>query len=148
MLLLLQDVQRSIAQLPMVKEAALISTCNRHEIYFVTPDANRGIYEVTKYLSEANGVSKSELRESLFKPLWRMWPHDKMLQTVVAEAELVKLLDAKAKSQGFSAANVSGALALNTRRSITYAVDKLRPGHGSASQKQVVPDPIDDPQSK
>ena len=61
-----QDVQRSIAQLSSVKEAALISTCNRHEIYFVTPDANRGIFEVTRYLSEANGVSKAELRKSLF----------------------------------------------------------------------------------
>ena len=32
-----QAVQRKIATLPDIKEAAIISTCNRHEIYFVTP---------------------------------------------------------------------------------------------------------------
>ena len=30
-----QAVQRKIAALPHIKEAAIISTCNRHEIYFV-----------------------------------------------------------------------------------------------------------------
>ena len=32
-----QAVQRKIPTLPDIKEAAIISTCNRHEIYFVTP---------------------------------------------------------------------------------------------------------------
>ena len=61
-----QAVQRKIAALPHIKEAAIISTCNRHEIYFVTPDYNKGVREVTKHLSEAHNVSKQELRESLF----------------------------------------------------------------------------------
>jgi len=33
-----QTVQREIKLLPDIREAAIISTCNRHEIYFVTTD--------------------------------------------------------------------------------------------------------------
>jgi len=61
-----QAVQNEIAGLPSIKEAALLSTCNRHEIYVVTPNSHKGIQEVTQYLSEANNVSKLELRQSLF----------------------------------------------------------------------------------
>jgi glutamyl-tRNA reductase len=45
-----QEVQNKIAALPSVKEAAIISTCNRHEIYIVTSDTHKGIQEVTNFL--------------------------------------------------------------------------------------------------
>jgi len=61
-----QEVQNKIAELPSVKEAAIISTCNRHEIYIVTSDTHKGIQEVTNFLSVAHGVAKRDLRASLF----------------------------------------------------------------------------------
>jgi glutamyl-tRNA reductase len=61
-----QEVQNRIAALPSVKEAAIISTCNRHEIYIVTSDTHKGIQEVTNFLSVAHGVAKRDLRASLF----------------------------------------------------------------------------------
>ncbi|EKX38294.1 Glutamyl tRNA reductase [Guillardia theta CCMP2712] len=61
-----QSVGRAIAALPSLKEAAVLSTCNRFEIYFVTNDVHAGIREVTEYLSTTRGVSMKELRSSLF----------------------------------------------------------------------------------
>ena len=120
-------------------------------LFYSTKEAISYYIEAARSLDKKDDESK-ELRESLFKPLWRMWPHDKTLQTVVAEAELVKLLDAKAKKSlpGVIGSAADGALH-KTRRvslSVAHAVERLRPGHGSVSPKQVVPHPTDDAQSK
>jgi len=61
-----QTVGKALAGLPSVKEAAVISTCNRFEIYFVTSDVHKGIREVTDFLSTQRDVPKRELRNSLF----------------------------------------------------------------------------------
>jgi glutamyl-tRNA reductase len=61
-----QTVQREIKLLPDIREAAIISTCNRHEIYFVTTDLHSGIRVVTNYLSQKHNVSRKELLHSLF----------------------------------------------------------------------------------
>ena len=61
-----QTVGKALAALPSVKEAAVISTCNRFEIYFVTADVHKGIREVTDFLSNQRDVPKRELRDSLF----------------------------------------------------------------------------------
>lgn len=61
-----QTVGKAIAALPSIKEAAVISTCNRFEIYFVSSDSHKAIREVTDFLSTQRGVPKRELRDSLF----------------------------------------------------------------------------------
>ena len=61
-----QSVGKAIAALPSLKEAAVISTCNRFEIYFVTSDVHKGIREVTDFLSTQRNVPKRSLRDSLF----------------------------------------------------------------------------------
>ncbi len=44
------DVGREISKLPGVNEAAVISTCNRFEIYFAADNAFDGARQVTEYL--------------------------------------------------------------------------------------------------
>jgi len=49
-----------------IKEAAVLSTCNRFEVYVASSDARAAMYDATKYLSERSGIPMSKLRESLF----------------------------------------------------------------------------------
>jgi len=49
-----------------VHEAAVLSTCNRFEVYVAAPDARTAMYDVSKYLSERSSIPVAELRESLF----------------------------------------------------------------------------------
>jgi glutamyl-tRNA reductase len=51
---------------PSVNEVALLSTCNRFEVYFACADTKRGILEVTKFLSQRSGIEIPELRSHLF----------------------------------------------------------------------------------
>jgi len=61
-----QEVGRALTELASVSEAAVLSTCNRFEIYFVTPDVHQGVREVTEYLSRRSNLSITELRKHLF----------------------------------------------------------------------------------
>ncbi len=59
----------AIAQLcsyPHINEAAVLSTCNRLEIYLVTSETENGIREATQFLSEHSGLSLHSLRPHLF----------------------------------------------------------------------------------
>ena len=56
---------KALTQLPGIREAAVLSTCNRFEIYFVTDDVYGGTRQVMEHLAR-RGVSLRELRESLF----------------------------------------------------------------------------------
>lgn len=61
--------ERAIAQLlhqPHLDEIAILSTCNRLEIYLVSQDTESGIREVTQFLAEWSGLSLSRLRPYLF----------------------------------------------------------------------------------
>jgi glutamyl-tRNA reductase len=61
--------ERAIAQLrsyPHIEEVALLSTCNRLEVYVVAHETDQGIRELTQFLSEWSQLPLSELRPHLF----------------------------------------------------------------------------------
>eukprot|EP00262_Sarcandra_glabra_P016741 TRINITY_DN555_c0_g2_i1.p1 TRINITY_DN555_c0_g2~~TRINITY_DN555_c0_g2_i1.p1 ORF type:complete len:543 (+),score=93.26 TRINITY_DN555_c0_g2_i1:165-1793(+) len=49
-----------------IEEAAVLSTCNRMEIYVVALSWHRGIREVTEWMAKTSGIPASELRQHLF----------------------------------------------------------------------------------
>lgn len=51
---------------PHIAEAAILSTCNRLEIYIVTPEIEQGVREVTQFLSEHSKLPLLSLRQHLF----------------------------------------------------------------------------------
>lgn len=60
---------KAIAQLchcPHIEEVAVLSTCNRLEIYIVTSETEQGIREVTQFLSDHSKLPSSSLRPYLF----------------------------------------------------------------------------------
>ncbi|WP_445176600.1 glutamyl-tRNA reductase [Microcoleus sp.] len=64
-----QKVELAIAQLrgyPHIQEVAILSTCNRLEIYIVTSESEPGVREVIQFLSECSKVPLQSLRPHLF----------------------------------------------------------------------------------
>lgn len=60
---------RAIAQLcgyPNIEEVAVLSTCNRLEIYLVLKETEAGVREVIQFLSEHSGLPTEMLRPYLF----------------------------------------------------------------------------------
>jgi len=57
---------QELTSLNHIEEAAVLSTCNRMEIYVVALSWNRGIREVVDWMSKKSGIPASELREHLF----------------------------------------------------------------------------------
>jgi glutamyl-tRNA reductase len=60
---------RAIGELcafPHIEEAAVLSTCNRMELYVVAVNWHRGVREVEEWLSRSSGVPLEELRPYLF----------------------------------------------------------------------------------
>jgi glutamyl-tRNA reductase len=51
---------------PHLKEVAIISTCNRLEIYAVTSETEQGVREITQFLSEVGHIPFQQLRRHLF----------------------------------------------------------------------------------
>lgn len=51
---------------PHIEEVAILSTCNRLEIYVVTHETEQGIREVTQFLSEHSKLPVTFLRQDLF----------------------------------------------------------------------------------
>ncbi|NCJ06494.1 glutamyl-tRNA reductase [Synechococcales cyanobacterium C] len=51
---------------PHIEEAAVLSTCNRLEVYIVTPETESGIRELTQFLCDWSHLSPGELRPHLF----------------------------------------------------------------------------------
>jgi glutamyl-tRNA reductase len=49
-----------------VEEAAVLSTCNRFEVYYAASDARLAMASVTKYLANRSGLPVSTLRKNLF----------------------------------------------------------------------------------
>jgi glutamyl-tRNA reductase len=61
--------EKAIAHLcsfPNVEEVAVLSTCNRMELYLVTNETEQGIREVTQFLADHSKVPASRLRPYLF----------------------------------------------------------------------------------
>ncbi|MEG3938254.1 MULTISPECIES: glutamyl-tRNA reductase [unclassified Microcoleus] len=62
-------IEAAIAQLrgyPHIQEVAILSTCNRLEIYIVTSESEPGVREVIQFLSECSKVPLLSLRPHLF----------------------------------------------------------------------------------
>jgi glutamyl-tRNA reductase len=51
---------------PHIEEVAILSTCNRLEIYVVSKDAEMGIREVSQFLTDYGQLSLEDLRHHLF----------------------------------------------------------------------------------
>lgn len=51
---------------PHIQESAILSTCNRLEVYFVAEEAEHGVREVMQFLSEHSKVALPLLRPHLF----------------------------------------------------------------------------------
>lgn len=63
------QLESAIAQLcsyPHIEEVAILSTCNRLEIYVVASETEQGIREVNQFLSDSGQVPLHQLREYLF----------------------------------------------------------------------------------
>ncbi|QIR38478.1 glutamyl-tRNA reductase [Tolypothrix sp. PCC 7910] len=63
------QTESAIAQLtsfPHIDEVAILSTCNRLEIYIVTGETEHGIREVTQFLGEYSKLPVTSLRQHLF----------------------------------------------------------------------------------
>jgi glutamyl-tRNA reductase len=56
----------TLCKYPHIQEATILSTCNRLEIYIVTPAADRGVQEVIQFLSEYGKLPLTELKHHLF----------------------------------------------------------------------------------
>jgi len=55
-----------LAELENVSEAAVLSTCNRFEVYFIADDERAGTQQVIQFLSKRSGIPIAELRTHLF----------------------------------------------------------------------------------
>ncbi|MDZ8257068.1 glutamyl-tRNA reductase [Nostoc sp. ChiQUE01b] len=55
-----------LASYPHIDEVAILSTCNRLEIYIVTSEADQGIREITQFLAEYSKLPVLSLRQHLF----------------------------------------------------------------------------------
>ncbi|WGV27286.1 glutamyl-tRNA reductase [Halotia branconii] len=55
-----------LSSYPHIDEVAIVSTCNRMEIYIVTSETEHGIREVTQFLSEYSKLPMLSLRQHLF----------------------------------------------------------------------------------
>ncbi|MBD2451273.1 glutamyl-tRNA reductase [Nostoc sp. FACHB-152] len=56
----------NLTSYPHIDEVAILSTCNRLEIYIVASETDQGIREVTQFLSEHSKLPVASLRQHLF----------------------------------------------------------------------------------
>ncbi len=57
---------QTLCNYPHIKEATILSTCNRLEIYIVAPTADRGVQDAIQFLSEFSKIPLKDLRQHLF----------------------------------------------------------------------------------
>ncbi|KAI4389830.1 hypothetical protein MLD38_002012 [Melastoma candidum] len=57
---------RELCSLNHIEEAAVLSTCNRTEIYVIALSQHRGVKEVTEWMSKKSGLPVSELSKHRF----------------------------------------------------------------------------------
>lgn len=58
--------QLLVSECPALTEAAILSTCNRFEVYLVAPHPYEAIQQVVSFLSARSGIAVSALRSHLF----------------------------------------------------------------------------------
>lgn len=61
-----QAAAGQMCECPAVQEAAILSTCNRFEVYIVTEHPFQAIQEVVAHLSSRSGLAVGQLRKHLF----------------------------------------------------------------------------------
>lgn len=61
-----QSAAADLCGLPSISEAAVLSTCNRFEVYLVTRDPFAAIHEVVSHLGKGAGIPAGVLRRHLF----------------------------------------------------------------------------------
>lgn len=59
-----------LCELPNIEEAAVLSTCNRFEVYIAAHDGHAAIRDVLTFLQQHSGLSQAELRRNLFMLSW------------------------------------------------------------------------------
>lgn len=64
------DASAKLCEFPNIQEAAVLSTCNRFEVYIASHDSHAAIRDVMTYLQEHSGLSQAELRQNLFMLSW------------------------------------------------------------------------------
>jgi glutamyl-tRNA reductase len=57
---------QTLCNYPHIQEATILSTCNRLEIYIVTPTADRGVQDAIQFLSEYGKLPVKDLKQHLF----------------------------------------------------------------------------------
>ncbi len=57
---------QALCNYPHIKEATILSTCNRLEIYIVTPTADRGVQDAIQFLAEFSQLALKDLKQHLF----------------------------------------------------------------------------------
>ena len=57
---------QTLCNYPHIQEATILSTCNRLEIYIVTPTADRGVQDAIQFLSEFSKIPLKDLKQHLF----------------------------------------------------------------------------------
>ncbi|ACK67607.1 glutamyl-tRNA reductase [Rippkaea orientalis PCC 8801] len=62
----LEEALTHLRGYPHIEEVAIISTCNRLEIYAVVSDTEKGVVEITQFLSETGHLPLNYLRRYLF----------------------------------------------------------------------------------
>jgi glutamyl-tRNA reductase len=68
------QVETAITQLcnyPHIEEATILSTCNRLEVYIVTPDIESGVRETMRFLAEFKQLNLAAIRPHLFSLLYQ-----------------------------------------------------------------------------
>ena len=63
---MMESVMQQLCHYPHIEEVAIVSTCNRLEIYIVATETEQGIREVTQFLSENSKLPLHQLRQHLF----------------------------------------------------------------------------------
>ena len=62
----LEEALAHLRSYPHIEEVTVISTCNRLEIYAVVTDTEKGVVEITQFLSETGQIPLTTLRRYLF----------------------------------------------------------------------------------
>lgn len=62
----MEGVMQELCSYPHIEEVAILSTCNRLEIYVVAKETEQGIRELTQFLSELSQLPLHQLRQHLF----------------------------------------------------------------------------------
>jgi len=62
----MESVMQELCSYPHIEEVAILSTCNRLEIYVVAKETEQGIRELTQFLAELSQLPLHQLRQHLF----------------------------------------------------------------------------------